>query len=54
MPGSRVLKTQILNSRQPRNLPEICIRGHKGQNSTGTRCRGFLALESRCRGFLVL
>ena len=30
------------------------IRGHKGQNSTGTRCRGFLALESRCRGFLVL
>ena len=32
----------------------LCIRGHKGQNSTGTRCRGFLALESRCRGFLVL
>ena len=32
----------------------IFIRGHKGQNSTGTRCRGFLALESRCRGFLVL
>ena len=30
------------------------IRGHKGQNSTGTRCRGFLVLESRCRGFLVL
>ena len=24
--------------------------GHKGQNSTGTRCRGFLALESRGRG----
>ena len=24
-----------------------------GQNSTGTRCRGFLVLESRCRGFLV-
>ena len=52
MPGSRVLKTQILNARQPRNLPEICIRGHKGQNSTGTRCRGFLALESRCRAYL--
>ena len=28
------------------------IRGHKGQNSTGTRFRGFLALESGCRGFL--
>ena len=27
---------------------------HKGQNSTGTRCCGFLALESRCRGYLVL
>ena len=36
--------------------------GHKGQNSTGTRCHGFLVsesrscdilvLESRCRGFL--
>ena len=34
--------------------PPHCIRGYKGQNSTGTRCRGFLALESRCRGFLVL
>ena len=34
--------------------PEIGIRGHKGQNSTGTRCRGSLAFESRCRGFLVL
>ena len=22
--------------------PVTCIRGHKGQNSTGTRCRGFL------------
>ena len=30
------------------------IRGNKGQNSTGTRCRGFLAWESRCRDFLVL
>ena len=30
------------------------IRGNKGQNSTGTWCRGFLALESRCRGFSVL
>ena len=36
----------------PRTLK--IIRGHKGQNSTGTRCRGFLVLESRCRGFLVL
>ena len=35
-------------------LPMIHIRGHKGQNSTETRCRGFLVLESRCRGFLVL
>ena len=33
---------------------QYSIRGHKGQNSTGTQCRGFLALESRCRGFLVL
>ena len=30
------------------------IRGRKGQNFKGTRCRGFLVLESRCRGFLVL
>ena len=30
------------------------IRGHKGQNSTGTRCSAFLVLESRCHGFLVL
>ena len=29
-------------------------RGHKGHNSTGTRCSGFLVLESRFRGFLVL
>ena len=28
------------------------IRGHKDQNSAGTRCRGFLVLEPRCRGFL--
>ena len=28
--------------------------GHIGQNSTETRCRGFLVLESRCRGFSVL
>ena len=27
------------------------IRGHKGQNSTGTPYRGFLVLESRFRGF---
>ena len=33
---------------------QYSIRGHKGQNSTGTQCRGFLILESRCRGFLVL
>ena len=37
-----------------RNYSLKNIRGHKSQNSTGTRCRGFLALESRCRGFLVL
>ena len=30
------------------------MKGNKGQNSTGTRCRDFLALESRCCGFLVL
>ena len=30
----------------------IRIRGHKGQNSTETWCRGFLVLESRCCGFL--
>ena len=29
------------------------IRGHKGQNSTGTRSPRFLALESRCRGFFI-
>ena len=34
--------------------PRTSIRGHKGQNSRGTRFRGFLVLESRCRGFLVL
>ena len=28
------------------------IRGHKGQNSTGTRCRGFLVMEPPCRVFL--
>ena len=32
----------------------VFIRGHKGQNFTGTRCRSFLVLESRCGGFLVL
>ena len=35
-------------------MPCLSIRGHKGQNSTGTRCCGCLVLESRCRGFLVL
>ena len=34
--------------------PGFSIKGHKGQNSTGTRCHSFLVLESRCRGFLVL
>ena len=34
--------------------PVSVIRGHKGQNFTGTRCRDFFALESWCRGFLVL
>ena len=33
---------------------QYSIRGHKGQNSTGTQCRGLLVLESHCRGFLVL
>ena len=33
---------------------QYSIRGHKGQNSTGTQCRGFLVLASQCRGFLVL
>ena len=37
-----------------RGTPAEYIRGYKGQNSTGTRCRGFLALESGYRGFLVL
>ena len=32
--------------------PQTNIRGHKGHNSTGTRCRDFLVLEYRCRGFL--
>ena len=39
----------LLNTR-----PKLSIRGHKGQNFTGTRCRGFLVLKSRCRGFLNL
>ena len=30
------------------------IRGHKGQNSAGTRCRGVIVPESRCRSVLVL
>ena len=30
------------------------MKGNKGQNSTGTRCRDFLALESQCYVFLVL
>ena len=37
-----------------KSISRTFVRGHKGQNSTGTQCRGFLALESRCRGFLVL
>ena len=32
----------------------VSIWEHKGQNSTETRCCGFLVLESRCRGFSVL
>ena len=35
-----------------RMLAAITIRGHKGQNSAGNRCRGFLVMKSRCRGFL--
>ena len=38
----------------PVYVPASYIRGCKSQNSTGTRCRGILVLESRCRGFLVL
>ena len=37
-----------------KKAPEGTIRGHKGQNFTETRCRGFLVLESRCRGFSVM
>ena len=32
--------------------PGLDIRGHKVQDSTETRCRGFFILESWCRGFL--
>ena len=35
-----------------RHKGQNSIRGQKGQNSSGTRCGGFLVLESRCRGFL--
>ena len=35
-------------------IPELSIRGHNGQNSTETGCRGFLVLESLCRGFSAL
>ena len=38
----------------PVYVPASYIRGCKSQNSTGTRCRGILVLESRCCGFLVL
>ena len=34
--------------------PLFPLIGHKGQDSAGTRCRGFLVLESQCCGFLVL
>ena len=50
------------NTEQPRNdgtIPEQRnntgtpdIRGHKGQNSTRTRSRGFLVLESPCRVYV--
>ena len=42
-PNNRDLKSRLNN-----------IRRHKGQNSTETRCCGFLDLESRCSGFSVL
>ena len=42
------------NSGESPNKLAYFIRGHEGQNSTETRCRGFLVLESRCRGFSVL
>ena len=43
--GAVVLKLEVIADN---------IRGHKGQNSAETRCRGFLVLESRCRGFSAL
>ena len=36
------------------SLKRVDIRGHKSQNSGGTRCRGFVVLESQCCVFLVL
>ena len=35
-----------------RTVVQYYIRGHKGQNFAGTRCRGFLVLETGCCGFL--
>ena len=54
---SRKLRLKNLGKKFPRFprflsfRPGRSIRGHKGQNSTETRCRGFLVLEYRCRGF---
>ena len=50
--GTRKTRGTMKQCRNNGTLPDI--RGHKGQNSTGTRCRSFLALESRSRGSLVL
>ena len=45
---------RLIRDLRPIDYLQTFIRRYKGQNSTGTRCRGFLVLESRCRGFLVL
>ena len=61
----RQILTAILTAKSCDKFPrQISIRGHKGENSAETQCRGFLvleslyrdfsAMESRCRGFLVL
>ena len=49
--SARVIRARMKNEVSPCTTS---IRGHKGQNSIETRCRGFLVLESRCRGFSVL
>ena len=53
-PRHRDSKTKKPRHQIPVELWPLCPLIHKGQNSTGTRCRGFLVLESQYRGFLVL